>query len=548
MRRIVLDIETDGLNAKTIWVIVAKDIDTNEIFVFKDRQTMAHDFREFMTKVSRCIMHNGLAFDAPIIKRLLNVTISHNKITDTLILARLANSVREGGNSLANWGTIFNYPKIDYDDWSHLSDEMITYCKRDVDITHKLYEHLKIELSGFSKTCIDLEFAVASLINIQCYNGFYLNSKKAMELSACLQQNASTIETELVSEFDPVEVKLKTKTKYVPFNPNSRKQIGERLELLGWIPEQKTDKTQRPVINEKTLETCPLPVARKFQRLFLLNKRLAQVNSWLESVNPETGRVHGNVKTIGTITGRMTHNNPNMAQVPASYSPYGKECRDCWTVEDPKRFVLVGADASGLELRCLAHYMNDEEFTKEVVDGDIHTANQKAAGLPTRDNAKTFIYAFLYGAGAAKIGAIIEGDQEEGQQLIDTFLNNMPKLAQLRERVTNEAGSGRVRALDGRFLMIRHVHAALNTLLQGAGAIICKQWLIEICKLVFEHKLTARPVANIHDEVQFEVLASQANQFSDLTREAMKKTEDILKTRCPLDSEAKIGLTWSTTH
>jgi len=369
-----------------------------------------------------------------------------------------------------------------------------------------------------------------------------------MELSACLQQNASTIETELVSEFDPVEVKLKTKTKYVPFNPNSRKQIGERLELLGWIPEQKTDKTQRPVINEKTLETCPLPVARKFQRLFLLNKRLAQVNSWLESVNPETGRVHGNVKTIGTITGRMTHNNPNMAQVPASYSPYGKECRDCWTVEDPKRFVLVGADASGLELRCLAHYMNDEEFTKEVVDGDIHTANQKAAGLPTRDNAKTFIYAFLYGAGAAKIGAIIEGDQEEGQQLIDTFLNNMPKLAQLRERVTNEAGSGRVRALDGRFLMIRHVHAALNTLLQGAGAIICKQWLIEICKLVFEHRLTARPVANIHDEVQFEVLASQANQFSDLTREAMKKTEDILKTRCPLDSEAKIGLTWSTTH
>ena len=120
-------------------------------------------------------------------------------------------------------------------------------------------------------------------------------------------------------------------------------------------------------------------------------------------MDPATNRVHGKVRTIGTITGRMSHNSPNMAQVPASYSPYGKECRELWCIEDKKKYKLVGADASGLELRCLAHYMNDKDFTNEVLSGDIHTANMRAAGLTDRDQAKTFIYAFLYGAGPAKI-------------------------------------------------------------------------------------------------------------------------------------------------
>ena len=193
--------------------------------------------------------------------------------------------------------------------------------------------------------------------------------------------------------------------------------------------------------------------------------------------------------------------------------------------------------------------MNDPDFTNEVLSGDIHTANMKAAGLTDRDQAKTFIYAFLYGAGPAKIGSIVNGGAREGQKLIKRFLKNLPKLATLRENVTRQAEEhGYIIGLDGRHIIIRHQHAALNTLLQGAGSIICKQWLIEICKLVERRELNAHPVANIHDEVQFEVSIIDAGKFSSLTKDAMKITEKVLNVKCPLDSEAKIGTSWKETH
>jgi DNA polymerase I-like protein with 3'-5' exonuclease and polymerase domains len=281
----------------------------------------------------------------------------------------------------------------------------------------------------------------------------------------------------------------------------------------------------------------------------LLKKREAQINSWLKVVNPKTNRVHGRVITIGAVTNRMTHNSPNMAQVPAVYSPYGTECRSCWTVEDKENYRLVGADSSGLELRCLAHYIKDDDYTREILEGDIHTANQKMAGLPTRDNAKTFIYAFLYGAGAAKIGSIVGKDFEEGQKLIGSFLEKMPKLSKWRNEVMEEAeGSNKVKALDGRYLHVRSSHSSVNTLLQGAGAIICKDWLTQIMSLVKVKGLDAKPVANVHDEVQFEVHLKDAEEFSKLTHQATKQTEESLSVNCPLDSEAKIGFNWAETH
>ena len=241
----------------------------------------------------------------------------------------------------------------------------------------------------------------------------------------------------------------------------------------------------------------------------------------------------------------MSHNSPNMAQVPAVHSPYGKECRECWTVEDIDNYRLVGADASGLELRCLAHYINDPNYTKEILEGDVHTANQKMAGLATRDQAKTFIYAFLYGASGAKIGSIVGKSPATGARLINKFLTAMPKLASFREKVIDEGvETGMVEGLDGRFLRIKSQHSTVNTLLQGAGAIICKEWLCHITKYVNDKGLDAKPVANIHDEVQFEVHKKDADTFSLLSKRAMKDTEESLNVRCPLDSESKIGLNW----
>jgi len=192
--------------------------------------------------------------------------------------------------------------------------------------------------------------------------------------------------------------------------------------------------------------------------------------------------------------------------------------------------------------------MNDPNFTEEVVNGDVHTANMKAAGLTDRDQAKTFIYAFLYGAGPAKIGKVVGGSSKAGQQLIAKFLSNMPKLKKLRDDVAKWCKGGTIPALDGRLLHIRSEHAALNTLLQGAGAIICKQWLVHITQRIRKSGVDAKLVASIHDEYQFEVAKKDAQRFGQITKDAMQETQHTLKVRCPLDCEYKIGTTWSETH
>jgi len=244
----------------------------------------------------------------------------------------------------------------------------------------------------------------------------------------------------------------------------------------------------------------------------------------------------------------MAHHKPNMAQVPAVYSPYGKECRSLWTVSNPETHQLVGTDASGLELRCLAHYLDSKLFTEEVLTGDIHTANQKAAGLKTRDQAKTFIYAFLYGAGATKIGKIVGGSSRIGRELIEKFLKNIPPLKELRTNIQEAAQSGMIKGLDGRRLHIRSDHAALNTLIQGAGAVVCKQWLVEMDKRIRRSGLDAKLVASVHDEYQFEVAKPDVESFGKITKEAISSTQEILNFKCDLDSSHKVGSNWSETH
>jgi DNA polymerase I-like protein with 3'-5' exonuclease and polymerase domains len=272
---------------------------------------------------------------------------------------------------------------------------------------------------------------------------------------------------------------------------------------------------------------------------------VAQVKSWIENVD-EGGRVHGQVRTNGAITGRMTHSNPNMAQVPRVGTPYGEECRSVWTIEDGN--VLLGADASGLELRMLAHYMNDPSYTKEILQGDIHTKNMEAAGLTQRDQAKTFIYAFLYGAGPAKIGAIVGGGEKEGKKLIESFLSNTPALQKLRDKVTRLAEKEWLPGLDGRRLIVRSQHAALNTLLQGAGAIVMKQALILLHRKIINGKINARFVANIHDEWQIETTTEDADTVGFLAVQSIRQAGIRLRLRCPLDGEFKVGLNWAATH
>ena len=545
MMKAVVDIETDSLDATKIHCIVAQHYQTGET-----RQWVGDECTQFggwSGKIDQFIMHNGLSFDAPILNRLANAKIRPDQIRDTLIESQLYNPVRDGGHSLQSWGERLNYTKGEFNEFNEYSEDMLKYCVRDTELTRKLATNLEQEGRGFSPQAYDLERQVRIIIDKQQDNGFAFDIMGGQILLAQLEDEQYQLGCQAEEMFKPTEVQLKTKVKYIPFNISSRKQIAERLMERGWKPKKHTDKGNI-IINEEVLSKIKdMPEAQMFNRHFLLQKRVGLLKSWIQECQ-EDERVHGRVLTLRTITGRMAHHKPNMAQVPAVYSPYGKECRSLWTVSNPETHRLVGTDASGLELRCLAHYLDDANFTSEILTGDVHTANQKAAGLQTRDQAKTFIYAFLYGAGPAKIGKIVGGSAQTGKKLIEKFLQNVPELKRLRSNIQTAAQSGMIKGLDGRRLHIRYEHAALNTLIQGAGAVVCKQWLVEMDKKIKWSGLDARLVASVHDEYQFEVAKSDVERFTKITKEAIHSTQGMLNFKCDLDSSYKVGNNWAETH
>lgn len=548
--KIVLDIETNSTHDK-IWLAVTRDIETGAVVSWKE----ANGLQKYLEACDLIIMHNGICFDAPVLRETWKVLMKPSQVCDTLVLSRLLSPSLEGGHSLAAWGQRLGFPKDDFSDWDGgLTLEMEKYCIQDTLVTEKLYKHLVSELKHqkFDQRSIDLEHKVQAIIAKQERNGFKLDERKATVLLSELTSKLAAIEVEMQSIFPAKTIERvseKTgkplKARVEVFNPGSRKQIGERLIEKGWKPDRFTE-TGQPIVDEGTLEGIDIPEAKAINEYLMLQKRVAQIESWLKALGSD-GRVHGKVITNGAVTGRMTHMSPNMAQVPNSGSPYGEDCRDLWTVE--KGYKLVGIDASGLELRMLAHYMQDDAYTSEVVSGDIHTANQKAAGLDTRNQAKTFIYAFLYGAGDAKIGKVVGAGEKEGKALKSRFLQNTPALKELREKVSRIAkNSGTLPGLDGRRLQVRSDHAALNTLLQSAGAVVMKEALVILNESLRRAKIDYKFVANVHDEWQIEVEESRAEEAGQLGAKAIELAGVSLKMRCPLAGEYKVGNSWKETH
>ena len=537
------------------------------------------EIQEFLNGYDTLLGHNIIDFDTPVLKKFLGISFDNHKIIDTLVMSRLHNPQLEKGHSLKSWGERLGFPKGDFNDWtSGPSPEMASYCKTDLDLTHKVYDHLERKLKKFGDRSIELELEVQAVITEQTNNGWLLDQRKCFDLLGKLKQQKMEVEDEVHKRFKALPVFVKevspkynkdgrlssvglkflgsnwvdvwgnfSRIDWPEFNLGSRQQIARHLQFFGWKPKTYTEKGNIIVDEGVLSKVKSIPEASLIAEYLLLQKRMAQVNSWIKEVSEsEDGRVHGHVNPIGAVTGRMTHSNPNVAQVPASYSPYGEECRSCWTV--PKGYKLVGVDASGLELRMLAHYMEDEEYTNEIINGDIHTYNQKASGIATRDVAKTFIYAFLYGAGDAKIGSIIGGNRRDGARLKELFLRNTPALRNLRERVNHSCRKGYLTGLDGRKLIIRSDHAALNTLCQSAGAIIMKQALTLLNEYGRLHSIDFKFVGNIHDEFQAEVKESQANNFGWLAVECIKAAGIKFNLKCPLDGQFKIGNTWAETH
>ena len=569
---LIFDIETDGLldDVTKVHCICIQDTNTNRVWKYAPTQLdVALDVLQDAEEIGG---HNVMAYDLPALKKIFNFHYV-GKVFDTLVASRLIwPNLKErdikkrtvenkliGSHSLKAWGQRLGERKGDYgeqeDAWETFSQGMLDYCAQDVSLNVELYK--LIQSKKYPEEPMRLEHEMNRLLLQQQEVGFPFDVDKAQKLYTELSARKQEIETELVDTLPPTIVEMKTKTKVIPFNPASRQQIADRLQRKGWKPTEFTPSGD-PKIDEKILAGIEMPEARLLTEYLMLNKRLGQLGNgkqaWLKL--QKNGKIHGRVNHMGAVTSRCTHSDPNVAQVPSTGAAFGKECRELFHA--PQGYSLLGADASGLELRCLAHYMNRYDggrYGKEILEGDIHTANQQAAGLETRPQAKTFIYGFLYGAGNEKIGEIIGKGAKEGGQIKKRFLAKTPALKKLTEalnmRLEQQHGDKFINGLDGRLIPIRHPHAALNTLLQSAGAIICKKWYATVENMIRSKGYTseeASVVAFVHDEVQILVKKGLEDEIGGITKAAIKETERHYNFKCPLDSDFQVGRSWADTH
>ena len=614
MRRAFFDIETTAVDNWTtlegmdkIHCISVLSEDDGKCVSFS-----GNSIREgisYLVQHDEVVGHNIISFDIPAIKK-LHPTINFPTVRDTLVMASaMFGDVRAtdlqkpqfpreliGRQSLKAWGVRLGVLKGDYGDttdWSVCTREMIDYCEQDVAVTYQLYQHLMS--AEPSETMIKIEHKFAELMRMQEVHGWKFDTAGCRALTKEIMQRRADLEKQLQEAFPPKEVPTKTPvwktedgkiwktkkqaveagykpanvkkdgftTKKVLFNPASRDQIAERLtEKYGWKPKLFTS-SGKPKIDETVLKGIGKPEAEILFQYLLCIKRLGQVaegqEAWLKLA--DDGVMRGQVVTNGTVTGRCSHRHPNVAQVPAVGAEYGKECRALFGARTG--YKLVGFDASGLELRCLGHYLTPYDngaYAKEVIDGDIHTLNQKAAGLSTRSEAKRFIYAYLYGCGDQLLGEMIGGGSKEGGQLRKRFLSKLPALNNLIKDVKKVAeGQKYLKAIDGRRLHVRSSHSALNLLLQSCGAIVMKT---TSCYLFYNltnaryvngyvnwvHGKDFAFVGNIHDEIQAEVIEGREDEYGKIAERSIKQAGDYLKFRCRLDGEYKVGNNWAETH
>jgi DNA polymerase-1 len=596
----VFDLETNGLydDVTQIFCIVLHDVYRNQTLSYGPGSI--DDALGVIADADCLIGHNIIFYDLPVLRKLYpTLLVKDQHVIDTLVATRLiwpkeklfdldenhytaVPSGLRGSAGLKAWGYRLSDYKIDFKDFSVYSQEMLDYCIQDVNVTTKLYK--EICQYSIAPSAHKLEHDCALAIEKQIRSGFPFDVDQCLDFVDGLESQKQNLETQLKELFPPIETEEwftpkvnNTKRGYVKgvpfrkvhieeFNPGSRAQITARLkDKYGWTPERTTEKGN-PILDDDVLAQLPYPEAKPLAEYMLLKKRLGQIkdgkNAWLKLVS-EDGYMHGDLITNGCITGRASHRNPNMAQIPAAYSPYGKECRSLFHA--PNDWVLIGADAKALELRCLAGYLaiwDDGEYGNVVIDDaqDIHTYNQQMFGVATRDISKRLLYAVLYGCGFLKAGGIVDPQEKDpdrlkqlGRSAISSFMSKVPAVQSLKELLEkNLSNRGYLLGLDRRPLYCRSEFKALNVLLQSAGAIIMKQVVVNVHNALTEagfiYGQDWHQHAFIHDEIQISCRPGLETSLTPLILSAFVDAGNFYSFRCKIEGDAKTGYTWYSTH
>jgi len=608
----------------TIHCVVIWDSETNLTKRYNHKKNNIEEAVRILNEADCICGANIIGYDIPAINAVYPWFNPRGRIVDTLVVTRFvypdmkdrdfqALKARRakgkewipgklyGRHSLEAWGHRLGEHKGDYkydfmaqagdsyvsgDEWREWSLAMENYCEQDVVVTRKLWDKVRPLIP--EGDVMDLEHAVQTIIQRQVRFGFQFDTPGAAKLYAKLSGRREAIKDQLADVFGAwyefkgtMEPKVNngpngytkgvplSKVKLVQFNAASRDHIANRLiKLYGWKPTVKTDKGKVKV-DEAVLSGLMYPHVELITEYLMLDKRIGQIaegkQAWLKL--EKNGRIYGSVNTNGAVTGRMTHSHPNVAQVPSGRSEYGPECRALFGV--PRGYKLVGCDADGLELRVLAHYMASRDggkYANAVVKGDkatgtdAHTLNMKAVGLLSRDTAKTWLYAFIYGAGDAKLGSVMcedlplnKSEFVMGRNSRRNFETKVPALGDLVKRVkASVKKKGYLIGIDGRHLSSRSEHSALNTLLQSAGAVIMKRALVILDNSLIAAGLIPGTdyefVANVHDEFQIQTKEEHVSTVKTLAGNSIREAGEFYRFRCELAGSADAGDNWAETH
>lgn len=652
MNRLLFDIEGNGLlpELTTIHCIAAVDPDTKQWFDWKPDQLP--QALETLEKADRLCAHSGIGYDFPALEKIFKFKVPIEKQEDSVVMARLIRAnVKDtdfelvkakrmpgklvGKHTLEAWGYRLGVRKTEYTGgWDIWTPQMHSYMVDDVGVLLALWEYLKPD--SYSQQAISLEHRIARLVRKIEEEGWPFDTEAAAKLHVELLGKREKIAKELIAEFGswykpkkvdkqglPVEFTPKVNSKKfgyvagqkctpiekVTFNPSSRQHIEKKLRHLGWEPQEFTDSGQAK-LSDEVLESiaADYPQASKLVEYLLLDKRLGQLaegeQAWLQKVGSD-GKMHGAINPFGTVHGRASHFNPNMGQVPATKSPYGKECRSLFYV--PEGWEGVGADQGGLQLRALSHYLHPFDggaYFDKALTGDPHWLHSQAFSLVGQDEqrdksnglhevirelgGKRLGYARIFGCFPPKAGSIIRdvcttarqknpewgwlydkyfGKGQSNRSVGELVLGEFDKtlnLDKLQERLRSGMGYRgpsrdkmfykHIPGLDGRWVPCRSEHSALNFLLSSAEAIICKQWVCDADDEMQRRGYTFGWNGDytfmgwIHDEVQGAAKKGLEKELGEVFVKTAVEAGEKLGFRVPLASEYKLGRTWADTH
>lgn len=600
-----VDVEGDNLPSTKVWCAVFVNCATAERHSFTDYAEIKAFVQARKSEGCKFVGHNIIGYDAPTLNRLVGTKLTVRDIVDTMLLSMVYSPSFSGGHSLENWGGKLGMPKGEFSDFSRYSDEMLKYCIQDTLICREIFRRIVVRMRavGFSEEGIELEHLAWVLIKKQQETGFKFNAEEAEILYSKLRAIEAELQEKIYVYWPPERKPVHTfvrpykkdgtpsanytkhLTQYpllvvsddrgsytayddVYFNIGSPPQRIQKLLELGWEPREftkpsKTHPNGQPKATDKGKLTPSLQEfvdksgkeeVRLIAEWIEINARANMVNTWLEAYNPDTGCIHGSLWLANTL--RYRHSNPNTANIPRASDKRGLEgkftyeARALWTVRDPANRVLVGVDAKGIQLRVLAHYLNNEKFTDVVINGDPHSHNQEIGGFETRDVAKTFIYAFFLGAGDAKIGQIIGGSARDGKQLKRRFIDSTPGLKHLLADLKRQVErTGRIKLCDGTPVIVDKPHTVLAYLLQGDESRIMKRAMVLTAKENARRKLDVLKVGDIHDEWQNDTLKTHADEFAnDVCPHSFEQAGKAFNYIVPISCSAHIGMTWAETH